>query len=214
MIVPERDRGKYWLGSGNPWASTADDSSPVPKASGRPKKAAAKPKVSSAKGRRPPARTTKSKKAAVSDSEPDEPEEPEAKDESNDSKPKMRTPFPVVLTTYEIVMRDRPYLEQYRWGFIVVDEGHRLKNFECRLMRELKSLPVSGRMVLTGTPLHVRLIRSFSPSTPLTACRTTSPSSGHSSTSCFRTYSRTSILSRNGSPCPARRTTRRRLPGR
>src|SRR6266508_3035765 len=44
--------------------------------------------------------------------------------------------FPVVLTTYDIITRDRSHLQHYDWGYIVVDEGHRLKNLDCKLMRE------------------------------------------------------------------------------
>lgn len=72
--------------------------------------------------------------------------------------PHQKTTFPVVLTTYEIVIRDSTELAAYRWGFVVVDEGHRLKNMECRLIKELKSLNADARMVLTGTPLHVRAV--------------------------------------------------------
>lgn len=64
--------------------------------------------------------------------------------------------FPVVVTTYEIIIRDQPHLSKYNWGYIVVDEGHRLKNLNCRLMQEIKKYPSAGRMILTGTPLHVR----------------------------------------------------------
>lgn len=63
--------------------------------------------------------------------------------------------FPVVVTTYEIIIRDRPHLAHYNWGYIVVDEGHRLKNLECKLMQEIKKYTSAGRMILTGTPLHV-----------------------------------------------------------
>lgn len=40
--------------------------------------------------------------------------------------------------------------------YIVVDEGHRLKNFNCRLVRELKAIPAENRLLLSGTPLQVR----------------------------------------------------------
>lgn len=66
-----------------------------------------------------------------------------------------RNRFPVVLTTYDIIMKDRAHLTRYPWGFIVVDEGHRLKNMDCKLMREIKQYESAGRMILTGTPLHV-----------------------------------------------------------
>lgn len=63
--------------------------------------------------------------------------------------------FPVVVTTYEMIIRDQPHLSKYNWGYIVVDEGHRLKNLHCRLIQEIKKYPSAGRMILTGTPLHV-----------------------------------------------------------
>ncbi|KAL6306502.1 SNF2 family N-terminal domain-containing protein [Sparassis latifolia] len=71
--------------------------------------------------------------------------------------PHQKTNFPVVITTYEMIMKDRAQLERYAWGFIVVDEGHRLKNLHCKLMREIKKLNAAARMVLTGTPLHNNL---------------------------------------------------------
>lgn len=63
--------------------------------------------------------------------------------------------FPIVLTTYEMIIRDRTHLAHYEWGYIVVDEGHRLKNLDCKLMQEIKKYSSAGRMILTGTPLHV-----------------------------------------------------------
>ncbi|KAJ7714835.1 SNF2 family N-terminal domain-containing protein [Mycena olivaceomarginata] len=41
--------------------------------------------------------------------------------------------------------------------YIVVDEGHRLKNMYCALVRVIKRYNSAGRMVLTGTPLHNNL---------------------------------------------------------
>jgi ATP-dependent DNA helicase len=69
--------------------------------------------------------------------------------------------FPVVITTYEIIIKDRIHLAHYNWGYIVVDEGHRLKNLDCKLMKEIKKYPSAGRMILTGTPLHVSFIFCF-----------------------------------------------------
>ena len=40
--------------------------------------------------------------------------------------------FPIVVTTYEICMKDRQFLSGLMWKFIVVDEGHRLKNLDCK----------------------------------------------------------------------------------
>ena len=77
--------------------------------------------------------------------------------EEDDTEPEIST-FPVVITTYEMIIKDRIHLAHYNWGYIVVDEGHRLKNLDCRLMQEIKKYPSAGRMILTGTPLHVSLL--------------------------------------------------------
>ncbi|KAF5376438.1 hypothetical protein D9615_008658 [Tricholomella constricta] len=70
--------------------------------------------------------------------------------------------FPVVITTYEMIIKDRAYLAHYNWGYIVVDEGHRLKNLDCKLMKEIKKYTSAGRMILTGTPLHNNLAELWS----------------------------------------------------
>ncbi|RCH92765.1 hypothetical protein CU097_007714 [Rhizopus azygosporus] len=70
--------------------------------------------------------------------------------------------FPVIVTSYEIVMNDRKYLQRYNWKYIVVDEGHRIKNMNCRLIRELKSYASANRLLLTGTPLQNNLAELWS----------------------------------------------------
>lgn len=98
--------------------------------------------------------------------------------------------FPVVVTTYEMIIRDRIHLAQYKWGYVVVDEGHRLKNLDCRLMQEIKKYPSAGRMILTGTPLHVRCCSCIARHLQklMLTFRITLPSSGHCSTSSCQTY--------------------------
>lgn len=63
----------------------------------------------------------------------------------------------IVVSSYEIVIRDRNFLEKIDWKFLVVDEGHRLKNSNCLLIKELKKLKTSNRLLLTGTPLQNNL---------------------------------------------------------
>jgi ATP-dependent DNA helicase len=70
--------------------------------------------------------------------------------------------FPVVCTSYEIVMNDKKFLTKYRWKFIIVDEGHRLKNMNCKLIRELKTYDSTNRLLLTGTPLQNNLSELWS----------------------------------------------------
>jgi ATP-dependent DNA helicase len=88
--------------------------------------------------------------------ESDEEEEMQV-DESPETSEEYTAKFPIVLTTYDMIIKDRTHLAHYDWGYIVVDEGHRLKNLNCKLMKEIKKYPSAGRMILTGTPLHVSL---------------------------------------------------------
>jgi len=81
----------------------------------------------------------------------------------------IRPGFPVVVTTYEIVCRDRSLLQNYKWKYIIVDEGHRLKNHNCRLVKELNLLcggsvlrGGANKLLLTGTPLQNNLTELWS----------------------------------------------------
>lgn len=65
--------------------------------------------------------------------------------------------FPVVCTSYEMVLKDRAALSKVRWEFIIIDEGHRMKNFDSKLFRELKSFTSATRLLITGTPLQNNL---------------------------------------------------------
>ncbi len=56
----------------------------------------------------------------------------------------------MVVTSYEIVIADSKLLQRYKWKYVVVDEGHRLKNFNCKLLRELRQIPVDNKLLLTG----------------------------------------------------------------
>lgn len=63
----------------------------------------------------------------------------------------------IFVTSYEIAIVDRTALKNTRWRYIVVDEGHRLKNSNCRLIKELKMYTSANRLLLTGTPLQNNL---------------------------------------------------------
>ncbi|KAF9585858.1 hypothetical protein BGW38_000414 [Lunasporangiospora selenospora] len=75
---------------------------------------------------------------------------------------KLDASFPICVTSYEIVMNDRKYLQKYPWKYIVVDEGHRLKNMNCKLIRELKTYHSANRLLLSGTPLQNNLSELWS----------------------------------------------------
>ena len=63
----------------------------------------------------------------------------------------------IVVTTYEMAIRDESLLKRTKWQYCVVDEGHRLKNVQSRLGASLRALGVPRRLLLTGTPLQNNL---------------------------------------------------------
>ena len=64
---------------------------------------------------------------------------------------------PIIVTSYEIAMNDATFLKHPTFKLLVVDEGHRLKNHECKLFSTLKSFQTENRLLLTGTPLQNNL---------------------------------------------------------
>ncbi|GAB7359043.1 hypothetical protein MBLNU230_g5115t1 [Neophaeotheca triangularis] len=90
-----------------------------------------------------------------------------SKEEREDIRRKqLRSPggkeFPVICTSYEICMNDRKHLQHFGWKFIIIDEGHRIKNLNCRLIRELQSYQSANRLLITGTPLQNNLSELWS----------------------------------------------------
>lgn len=70
--------------------------------------------------------------------------------------------YPVVVTSYEICMRDQRSLYSLDWKYVIVDEGHRIKNLNCKLIKELKTYKAANRLLLTGTPLQNNLAELWS----------------------------------------------------
>jgi ATP-dependent DNA helicase len=70
--------------------------------------------------------------------------------------------LPVLVTSYDIAINDRKFLQVHEWKYLVVDEAHRLKNFNCKLIRELRCLHSANRLLLTGTPLQNNLTELWS----------------------------------------------------
>lgn len=63
------------------------------------------------------------------------------------------TKFHVLITTYEVALKDIAVISKIRWKALIVDEAHRLKNPRARLFEELATVPRDFCVLLTGTPI-------------------------------------------------------------
>eukprot|EP00794_Sanderia_malayensis_P019257 gene19257-21185_t len=70
--------------------------------------------------------------------------------------------FEAVITTYEMILSDNDMLSKIPWRVVVIDEAHRLKNRNCKLLEGLSNLQFEHRVLLTGTPLQNNVEELFS----------------------------------------------------
>lgn len=65
-----------------------------------------------------------------------------------------RMKFNAILTTYEILLKDKAFLGCISWAALLVDEAHRLKNDDSLLYKALFEFDTNHRLLITGTPLQ------------------------------------------------------------
>ncbi|XP_016143061.1 chromodomain-helicase-DNA-binding protein 6-like isoform X2 [Sinocyclocheilus grahami] len=70
--------------------------------------------------------------------------------------------FHGIITTFEMIMADCPELKKLNWCCVVIDEAHRLKNRNCKLLEGLKLMNLEHKVLLTGTPLQNSVEELFS----------------------------------------------------
>ncbi|RLN47960.1 hypothetical protein BBJ28_00001686 [Nothophytophthora sp. Chile5] len=62
--------------------------------------------------------------------------------------------FNVLVTSYQTLMMDAEYLDSIHWRYIVIDEAHKLKNREAKLLQVLRNFTWDSCLLMTGTPLQ------------------------------------------------------------
>ncbi|KFD51437.1 hypothetical protein M513_07650 [Trichuris suis] len=66
--------------------------------------------------------------------------------------------FNALITTYEYIIKDKAILSKIHWKYMIIDEGHRMKNHHCKLTQILNTYYTAPhRLLLTGTPLQNKL---------------------------------------------------------
>ena len=84
-----------------------------------------------------------------------------AKEKSFLEDPKNFSEMDIVMTTYAYVHR-LPWLRQFTWGMVILDEAQAIKNPEAKQTRAIKALSADVRFALTGTPVENHLLDLWS----------------------------------------------------
>ncbi|GFH05550.1 uncharacterized protein HaLaN_00030, partial [Haematococcus lacustris] len=65
--------------------------------------------------------------------------------------------FDVVVTSYEMVIKEKNYFKRIHWRYIIIDEAHRIKNENSMLSKVVREFRTNYRLLITGTPLQNNL---------------------------------------------------------
>ena len=68
----------------------------------------------------------------------------------------------VLITTYCGLQRNDALLLPIKWGFVVLDEGHKIRNPNANITMTCKQIKCRHRMILSGSPLQNTLIDLWS----------------------------------------------------
>lgn len=81
----------------------------------------------------------------------------EAREETFQSTLKDSNKYNVLVTSYEMCILEKSRLRKIPWMYLIIDEGHRIKNEKSLLSQVLRTFKTENRMLLTGTPLQNNL---------------------------------------------------------
>lgn len=62
--------------------------------------------------------------------------------------------YPIIITTYAVLVRDFKYLEMQKYAVLILDEAQLIKNSRTKVARSIKKIRAEHRLCLTGTPLE------------------------------------------------------------
>ncbi|MGC8579226.1 MAG: SNF2-related protein [bacterium] len=66
-------------------------------------------------------------------------------------------PYQILLTTYNILLRDIEKLSGIEWEYVILDEAQKIKNYKTKVYKASKLLKAKHKLALTGTPIENRL---------------------------------------------------------
>jgi SWI/SNF-related matrix-associated actin-dependent regulator of chromatin subfamily A member 5 len=73
----------------------------------------------------------------------------------------MPQKFEVLITSYEMCLREKNAFKKFSFEYIIIDEAHRIKNVDSLLSQIVRVFNSRGRLLITGTPLQNNLKELF-----------------------------------------------------
>jgi len=68
----------------------------------------------------------------------------------------------IVITSYDICRNDADILTAMNWNYLVLDEGHLIKNPRAKVTMAVKRLLSNHRLILSGTPIQNNVLELWS----------------------------------------------------
>ena len=73
-----------------------------------------------------------------------------------------KNPSLVVVSSYENTRNYAPFFRQFAWNYLVLDEGHVIRNSKSKTTQAIKTLKANKRLILSGTPIQNSVLELWS----------------------------------------------------
>ncbi|KRT80629.1 HEAT domain-containing protein, partial [Oryctes borbonicus] len=70
--------------------------------------------------------------------------------------------YNLIVASYDIVRKDIIFFSHIKWNYIILDEGHVIKNGKTRTSIAIKQLIAQHRLILSGTPIQNNVLELWS----------------------------------------------------
>ncbi|KAG5883002.1 hypothetical protein JTB14_033457 [Gonioctena quinquepunctata] len=70
--------------------------------------------------------------------------------------------YNLIVASYDIVRKDIAFFSNIKWNYVILDEGHIIKNGKTRTSMAIKALVANHRLILSGTPIQNNVLELWS----------------------------------------------------
>ncbi|XP_066254641.1 TATA-binding protein-associated factor 172 [Euwallacea similis] len=70
--------------------------------------------------------------------------------------------YHLIVASYDIIRKDNNFFSGIKWNYVILDEGHVIKNGKTRTSLAIKNLVANHRLILSGTPIQNNVLELWS----------------------------------------------------